>query len=1134
MSPKLLVILIALVPLVASADELAFVNFENHPIRALDLSPDRRLLAVAHSADQRIQLFDISIGAPIAVGHVQVGIDPVSVRFRTNTELWVVNHISDSISIVDVPARRVRATVATADEPFDVVFAGTRAFVSASQVNQVQVFDALDPAATPAVVDIAGEDPRALAVSADGSKVYVAVFESGNASTILGGGLEDNIVAIPNVVSDPRGPYGGQNPPPNAGAAFDPPLDPSAAPPAVGLIVRKDGEGRWMDDNQGDWTAFVSGPLAGASGRVQGWDLADNDIAVIDVQTLGVTYHRGLLNIGMQLAVHPVSGTLHLIGTDASNEIRFEPNLNGRFLQVRMATVNAQGARQIVDLNPHIDYSGPRVDLSMRVKSVADPRALVWEADGARGWIAGMGSNNIISINPEGARLGDPVRVGEGPVGLAVDDARRRLYVWNHFEASLSVVDLDTRAEIDRIAVFNPLPQAIRQGRPLLYDAHLTSGLGQASCASCHVDARIDRLAWDLGNPALPPAPFDQNCVTALGRACEDFHAMKGPMTTQTLQDIIGHEPLHWRGDRLGIEAFNPAFEELLGAETLITASEMQAFKTFLATIHFPPNPYRNLDNSLPTALPLPNHYTSGRFAIPGLPLGQGNAVRGLNRFTRGLLDAPFQCAACHTLPTGMAVNGPAFTGFGGISAGGSVMAHGPNGENHLGVVSIDGSTNVSIKVPHLRNQYDKVGFELSRTDSTAGFGFLHDGSVDSLSRFMSARAFSVASDQDVADLVALMLAFSGSDFGDANPPLGNAAPQSRDVHAAAGRQFTLGAASSPFVQQWLQLATSPRLDLMVRRGVLGYLYDPVSAEFGASDGTTASVEQLQALAGGADPQTWTLVPAGLGMRLALDRDGDGVYDAVEILQGSDPADAGSFELKPRAGQWFNPARSGHGFDLQFSGPNMFILWYTYEDDGSPTWYLASAPYALEWRADLLRVTWDPQSGTPLPLAVGEISASFDSARSGVITWKMGTRQGSEPVQPLTSGLGFPLPDRTGSWFDVAEPGWGISVHSDGDVRLTVVYFYDAEHQPRWTLGQGSNAGSGALALRSYTGFCPDCPAVATSSVPAGSIEFDFDGARKGSVRIDTVHPAQPQARFQRGPVEIMPLSDRVLRLESR
>ena len=70
---------------------------------------------------------------------------------------------------------------------------------------------------------------------------------------------------------------------------------------------------------------------------------------------------------------------------------------------------------------------------------------------------------------------------------LVLDEASDRLYVWNHFEAALSVVDLNAAAEIDRIAVFNPLPAAIRQGRALLYDTHRTSGLGQASCGSCHI-----------------------------------------------------------------------------------------------------------------------------------------------------------------------------------------------------------------------------------------------------------------------------------------------------------------------------------------------------------------------------------------------------------------------------------------------------------------------------------------------------------------------------------------------------------------------------------------------------------------------------------------------------------------------
>src|SRR5688572_15342205 len=202
----------------AHAADLPFVNWENHPVHALDLSPDRTLLAVAHTADQRVQFFDVSSGEPVPAGHVVVGVDPVSVRWRNARELWVVNHVSDSVSVVDVPARRVTATLATRDEPYDVVFARGRAFVSCSQANALLVFDADDLARAPTVVPILAEDPRALAVSPDGGTVYAAIFESGNATTLLAGGLRDNtVVGLPNAVSDPRGPYAGRNPPPNAG-----------------------------------------------------------------------------------------------------------------------------------------------------------------------------------------------------------------------------------------------------------------------------------------------------------------------------------------------------------------------------------------------------------------------------------------------------------------------------------------------------------------------------------------------------------------------------------------------------------------------------------------------------------------------------------------------------------------------------------------------------------------------------------------------------------------------------------------------------------------------------------------------------------------------------------------------------
>jgi len=222
------------------------------------------------------------------------------------------------------------------------------------------------------VIPIDAEDPRAMAVSPVSPEVYVAVFESGNKSTVLGGGTTMATGFPPNVVNDPDGPYGGTNPPPNDGPNFNPPMADfnsngtagTPAPPAVGLIVQKDGSGQWMDDNNGNWTPLVTGALAGRSGRPVGWDLPDRDVAVIDVIDLAnptVRYATGLMNICMAIAVNPTNGEVMVVGTDATNNVRFEPVISGRFLRVNMARVDpgpgAPTTLGVIELNPHLTYT---------------------------------------------------------------------------------------------------------------------------------------------------------------------------------------------------------------------------------------------------------------------------------------------------------------------------------------------------------------------------------------------------------------------------------------------------------------------------------------------------------------------------------------------------------------------------------------------------------------------------------------------------------------------------------------------------------------------------------------------------------------------------------------------------------
>ncbi|HYH94748.1 hypothetical protein, partial [Hyalangium sp.] len=867
-----------------------------------------KLLAV-NTADNRLLVFEVTEHErqPRLMASIPVGLDPVSVRARSNTEAWVVNHISDSVSIVDLNRLNVVATVPTDDEPADVVFAGAprRAFITCSQVNTVLVVDPNHPLAPPRRVPVQGEDPRALAVSPDGRKVYAAIFESGNGSTVLGGGSTKLDPAQPdlfppNAVSDPLGPYGGINPPPNAGSSFFPLINPALPPPPPGpLIVKQDADGQWMDDNAHDWTDLVSGENAAASGRRVGWRLADRDLAIIDTATLAVTYATGLMNLNMALAVHP-SGDVTVVGTDATNEVRFEPVLNGRFLRVELAKVNPVSAVRsaLRDLNPHLTYTTSTIPPSERQKSLGDPRGIAWNAAGTRGYVTGMGSNNVAVVGAEGQRLGQ-IGVGEGPTGLVVDSRRGRLYVLNRFGASLSVVSLQDHREKARVPFFDPTPSAIKVGRKHLYDTHKSSGLGHVSCGSCHVDGRMDKLAWDLGDPSGEMVSFEnqnQNMGVTFPIPLPPFepaHPMKGPMTTQTLQDIIGKEALHWRGDRNSLEDFNPAFQGLQGAEAVLSPVEMEQFKDFLTTLTFPPNPFRNLDNTLPTNLPLPGRFTPGRFAPAGQPLPNGNAVNGLALFRPpNLLGLGIAaCSTCHTLPSGVGTsttwNGSQFVPF----------PNGPHGESHSALVTSDRSTNVVLKIPQLRNLYEKEGLELTQLESQAGFSFSHHGAMDSIARFIANSAFFVESDQEIADLVAFMLAFSGSELpeGSASNPLEPPGPDSKDSHAAVGRQITLTSAwpsseQSARVDTFLALANSGKVGLVVkgRQGGVarGYTYRGGGDFQSDRASQRVSAVLLRTLAGPGSELTWTVVPKGTEWRIGVDQDEDGLYDGDERDDG--------------------------------------------------------------------------------------------------------------------------------------------------------------------------------------------------------------------------------------------------------
>src|SRR5215212_7560015 len=119
-----------------------FVNFEGKQTSPIRLSPDGTRLFAVNTPDSRLSVFDVSNpGNPILIAEIPVGVEPVSVNPLNSDEAWVINEVSDTISVVSVSRHIVTDTIYVKDEPADVVFANGRAFVTAARKNQVRVFD---------------------------------------------------------------------------------------------------------------------------------------------------------------------------------------------------------------------------------------------------------------------------------------------------------------------------------------------------------------------------------------------------------------------------------------------------------------------------------------------------------------------------------------------------------------------------------------------------------------------------------------------------------------------------------------------------------------------------------------------------------------------------------------------------------------------------------------------------------------------------------------------------------------------------------------------------------------------------------------------------------------------------------
>jgi YVTN family beta-propeller protein len=472
-----------------------------------------------------------------------------------------------------------------------------------------------------------------------------------------------------------------------------------------------------------------------------------------------------------------------------------------------------------------------------------------------------------------------------GPRGLALRANVSRLYVLNRISNTISVVDTGLNQQLTEVAIgsFDPTPTTIKHGRGFLYDAKL-SGNGTASCSSCHVDAEPDLLAWDLGDPAgdlvtvnnappFPgPAPANPGPFV--------IHPMKGPMMTQSLRGLDQAGPLHWRGDRPNFQAFNIAYDHLLGGNKL-SAADMNLFADAVRSILYAPNPNQLLDRSTP------------------IHFGLGEPYEGFISFTRPPANAPTRtCSGCH------------------LAADHSGTDLTFREVNELGEPQV-------FRVPQLRGLYMKAGFDnRPGADSITGFGFGHNGSEPTVFSLLSHEEFFGDRAHDTVDknnLDAYMLCF---DTG--TPP---AVGQTRTVNAQ-----TVG--NAQFQQDLLTMMTQTgrsSIELIAKGKIdgrlTGLLYRPKLQDFqtdrtGFGPFTFAAL--VQKVAAGGTLSFMGVMP-GTGQRMGLDRDLDGALDgdaahrAVHAdFDGDGRTDISVF--RPENGGWYILNSAGDGTNSRYWG----------------------------------------------------------------------------------------------------------------------------------------------------------------------------------------------------------------------
>jgi YVTN family beta-propeller protein len=492
-----------------------YTQVEVSPLATLALSDDgTRIYAVNQGGARLVVLDAVTLAQERSV---PIGPGVVTLVRRPGTgELWLVDSITGSVSVMNSKTGVIQLSIRVGAEPMGLAFApsGDRAYVTCSAERSVDVIETATRTRV-ASIPVPALKPRGVAVV--GERAFVTPFLSGNNTATRGSGRGVHVNDAAEVRS-------------------------LADFPALAQLPDR------------DLLVIVSDP-----------DPAKDALDLSQTVT-------GLGTVLFAVRRRPGTDELWIPHTDALNAVHkgAQNFVAGQVVRNRLAIVDTSGGGppRIVDL----DQLAPGVDATC-----AQPTSVCFDPGGTRAFVTGYGSDRIAVLDIAGSQVSwaGHVEVAAttsspptaGPRDALVHPDGSALYVHDRIDNALVRVDLATLPATPGFSVqappavslgLDPTPLQVRRGRSHANNARFSKS-GTSSCESCHVDGHVDGLVWDLSDYADPEGT--PNAALAFGLD------VKGPLATQSLRSLAETGPYHWRGERRSLFDFNSTFVGLLERE---------------------------------------------------------------------------------------------------------------------------------------------------------------------------------------------------------------------------------------------------------------------------------------------------------------------------------------------------------------------------------------------------------------------------------------------------------------------------------------------------------------------------------------------------------------------------------------